>query len=1207
MATKLGTAYVDIQPDFSAFDRLVAQKLGSSLAKSGEQSGRDFSKGFDAKSSGLLIPISRALRDVGTDATDAGKDAKRFGRETADAAGAAQTAIAKIGQAISDVPALDIPLPDLSRTGRIDLQIQGASADVSRLRAKIKELTAQPETVDVRADVGSAVAALDRAEAKVRKLHEQRAGIDVDLSKSGRLDLQIQGASSDVSRLRAEVDALTAAPQTVDVRADVTRAVAELDRAEAKLKDLRSQRADINVKVPSGIVSAMNAVSDSAKGMFASLGGGGGGGLNGVTTRVSAGFISFGVSLGPVAIAVAGLAVTIGVALVGALAALAASLALAAAGALALGVAMGGILGASLTLLIPVAVRLGKVFESLKADNAATDAIGRNAAEGSRAAAAAATAQAAAQRGLTEATRQMGVASKAAYREMADAAEAASDAVRGVATAQLSLDQAKLSTEQAKLELEKFRGELGATSAAFGDVFQKFTDVAVDTSGLRQAITDAQAASGKKLDGSQELELRQKILDVRAARLREKEAIDGVSDAQRNATRTQERHNEFVKQGRIASEGYRGALRGVEAATLAVAAASEQQGAGIAAQEKAEQLAGRLTKAEIRLKETIVAVGKALRGAFTPATDSVIAGLTTGLSRMPALINPLRGAFARLGEAWKDAIEIFSADLIRPDSVGKMRAFTDAAAKLAGPVTRGISALLDILTDIARAALPFLIRGTTKVADKLEEWAKGTANAEDLDKAVGGLVGHLKTWLSVGTSIADVFLAFLGNAAGPGKNLAENIKNIADKTAAWLRSDAGREALKKFFKDTIGFAKQVVGFLGDIIAATVKFGQKASPILKDVFDAFGDVVGAVKSVIGWFKEHDTVSTALLVTLGGFAAAFAALAIGAGAATLATGLLSGAVSVLTAVLFANPIGLIAAAVIGLGAALVIAYKRSETFRRIVDGAFAAVKKAASVAFNFIKDNWEKLLVILTGPIGLAVVAIVKNFDTIERAARKALRFLISLIDGVAGAWSTMLTALSTVPGFGWAKRAAELIDKARGALRKLTDGLEGVSRLKDIKINVKAKIDPKLKRLLDLPQSEFGVNKRPVKRARGGSVPGTGYGDKIHILAEPQEFVIRRSITEAVGANVMSDINTGRLDPRVGYGINERASGGPVVANSGPRFGTGGLVGVGRESSSVTNNITAPITVPGGGPPDPVALGVALARTLESRAGGSPRD
>lgn len=102
--------------------------------------------------------------------------------------------------------------------------------------------------------------------------------------------------------------------------------------------------------------------------------------------------------------------------------------------------------------------------------------------------------------------------------------------------------------------------------------------------------------------------------------------------------------------------------------------------------------------------------------------------------------------------------------------------------------------------------------------------------------------------------------------------------------------------------------------------------------------------------------------------------------------------------------ANPIGLVIVAIVALVAALVIAYKKSETFRKIVDGAFHAVAAAAKWAFNWIKDHWKLILAILTGPVGIAVGLIIKYWGKIKSGAGKVL-------DWIKGHWKLLLAILT----------------------------------------------------------------------------------------------------------------------------------------------------------------------------------------------------
>lgn len=113
-----------------------------------------------------------------------------------------------------------------------------------------------------------------------------------------------------------------------------------------------------------------------------------------------------------------------------------------------------------------------------------------------------------------------------------------------------------------------------------------------------------------------------------------------------------------------------------------------------------------------------------------------------------------------------------------------------------------------------------------------------------------------------------------------------------------------------------------------------------------------------------------------------------------ASAVATGLWTGAQWLLNAALTANPIGIVIAIIAALVVAIVIAYKKSDTFRTIVQAAMKGVVAAfgwlwdkAKAVFGWIKKNWRTIFAIMTGPIGLAVRWIVSNFGKIMTAVKK----------------------------------------------------------------------------------------------------------------------------------------------------------------------------------------------------------------------------
>jgi phage-related protein len=165
-------------------------------------------------------------------------------------------------------------------------------------------------------------------------------------------------------------------------------------------------------------------------------------------------------------------------------------------------------------------------------------------------------------------------------------------------------------------------------------------------------------------------------------------------------------------------------------------------------------------------------------------------------------------------------------------------------------------------------------------------------------------------------------------------------------------------------------------------------GLQAAGMATDFMSGVGDSLNLVME-----------STAVKTTLAKVSMVGHAIASGASAA--ATGVMTAAQWALNAALSANPVALIVIGVLALVAAVVLAYKKSETFRNIVNGAFRAVQAAASFSFNWIKNNWPLLLAIITGPFGLAIYTVVKKWDDITAAVKATKKFITDKIGELPG--------------------------------------------------------------------------------------------------------------------------------------------------------------------------------------------------------------
>jgi hypothetical protein len=139
------------------------------------------------------------------------------------------------------------------------------------------------------------------------------------------------------------------------------------------------------------------------------------------------------------------------------------------------------------------------------------------------------------------------------------------------------------------------------------------------------------------------------------------------------------------------------------------------------------------------------------------------------------------------------------------------------------------------------------------------------------------------------------------------------------------------------------------------------------------------------------------------------------------------------------LITNPIGIAITAITILAGLFILLYKNSETFREAVQKAFEKVKEGASMALEWIKTNWPLILAILTGPIGLLVLAVVKNFDEIVAFVKG---IPTKLKDAAVGMWTWITGSLSSAYTAVQAK-FVEIIAYIKTIPGKIGNGLSSI--------------------------------------------------------------------------------------------------------------------------------------------------------------------
>lgn len=243
-----------------------------------------------------------------------------------------------------------------------------------------------------------------------------------------------------------------------------------------------------------------------------------------------------------------------------------------------------------------------------------------------------------------------------------------------------------------------------------------------------------------------------------------------------------------------------------------------------------------------------------------------------------------------------------------------------------------------------------------------------------------------------------------------------------------------------------------------------KSGQAALANVRDTVQTLGSTLATAGKVIAAIATKMVEWRAVLVPL---TAGVVAMIAAHKAWAIATALLNAAKvawAALNVVMRANPIGVITLVIVGLVAALVVAYKQSETFRDIVNGAFAAVKSVVTstlgaigdvitATLEFVRGLWEDHGGKVMAVVGAAWGYIKTYITSVINVVRGIVQTVTALLHGDwKGAWEGIKATLSAawsamkalVLGMSAPMRAAvEAIWGAiKGALPAAWEGIKG---------------------------------------------------------------------------------------------------------------------------------------------------------------------
>lgn len=314
-----------------------------------------------------------------------------------------------------------------------------------------------------------------------------------------------------------------------------------------------------------------------------------------------------------------------------------------------------------------------------------------------------------------------------------------------------------------------------------------------------------------------------------------------------------------------------------------------------------------------------------------------------------------------------------------------------------------------VADDELRPALANLVRGTKDVGAAQKEMAL----ALDISAATGK---------DLSTVTAAMAKAHGGNVTALGK-LVPGLSKATLKTKDMVKITA--ELQKTVGGTAAASAETAAGKFKRLQVAFAEAKESAGAALLPAMEKLSTVMLRIADVAA---KHQT----LFVAIAGALAAVAAAVVVVNAALKvyqATMIVIQAVQAAT--FLTNPVFLVVVAIIALVAAVVLLWKRSETFRNIVKGVWASFLAIVKNVWNWIKSNWPLLVGILFGPIGIAVALIIKNWDKVKGMFTRSIGIIKTLFGG--------LTAILTAPFNavrGVIEKVIGLVEKLIGLIKKI---------------------------------------------------------------------------------------------------------------------------------------------------------------------------
>jgi TP901 family phage tail tape measure protein len=599
----------------------------------------------------------------------------------------------------------------------------------------------------------------------------------------------------------------------------------------------------------------------------------------------------------------------------------------------------------------------------------------------------------------------------------------------------------------------------------------------------------------------------------------------------------------------------------------------------------------------------------------------------------------LRGAIARLIQPTKAvAVKLKELGVNVTDSKGNLLPLV----KIFGQLEKAGASTADIVTIFGVEAGPgmaaILQQGTGALRNLTKELESSGGTAERIAKVqMEGLNGGLKGLRSAfeGLMIAVAESGLLEAATQFVGKVTEWTQGLSKANPQMLRMAVVVGAVLAVVGPlllVLGKMISVVGAVGGAVAKTAvgvgKFGAMlghgavagargaasawdtlrlramyAGDAIRGVGPKVSSAAGAVRSgaVAAGQYALELGKSAVAATRAGLASAAAAtrtvaLSVAQKAAALGSKALAAGTWLVNVAMRANPIGIVITAIVALVAAIVVAYKRSETFRNIVQAVWRSIQVAVSAAWKNVLQpalTWIRDFIVKT----LAPRLIWFHVTVVRPVMAKVGQAVATARQVVGGAleWIRNLIVNVIAPRFLWfhftivrpvMAKIGEIIRTVVGRVRDsfmtlhrlitqtipnaFRTGVAAVGRFWDNLVGIaKAPVNFVIRlhnqgvgKMINKLAEFVGINARVPAIpyfAAGGVLPGYAPGrDTMLAAVSPGESIFRPEFTRAVGASWVGEAN--RVARQGGpSAVRQWLTGADALGGEGLAFARGGVV------------------------------------------------